>query len=163
MDPSTGRDLVETLLKARYEFVNAATGALMTWWVSSVAFSATLISQVWTKRGQIKARSTVWGLFALGTALFGSIIVFGIGSTLYIARLERDTARMIDTVQSGARGDLLEFEWMYFGVIAGTSTFLVAMLVWWALLYSIRQTIMKVKLPSAPNPPSSEPDSHQCA
>jgi hypothetical protein len=152
MEPTAGHNLLESLLKARYEFVNAAVGALMTWWVSSVAFSATLISQVWTKRGQIKSGATAWWLLALGTALFGSIIVFGIGSALYLARLESDTVEMIASFHQGAYRNLLEFQWVRFGVVAGTSTFFITMLAWWALLYSILRNLARGSPKSAPNP-----------
>jgi hypothetical protein len=134
MDPLS---VTEDLLKARYEFLNTATAALMTWWVSSVAFSAALISQVWSKRDRFTSVATVWWVMVLGTSLFGSIVTFGFGSVVYVNKLQEDTRGMIVSLQSGARPSLLEFVWLRFSILAGTSSFILAMLAWLALCYSI--------------------------
>ena len=132
-----GTPVTEALLKARYDFVNTACIAMMTWWVSSVAFSGALISQTWAKRDRISSTATARWLIALGTGLFGSIVIFGIGSAFYVTKLESDTHVIAHLIQPNAEVSGLEFTWLRFGIVIGTTSFAIALLAWWALGYSI--------------------------
>src|SRR5262249_6754130 len=82
-----------------------------------------------------------WWLVILGGVLFGSIVTFGIGSAAYTIKLENDTRSLIAGLDPSAKFSNLEFAWLRFGIIAGTSSFVLAMFAWLALGTSILRNL----------------------
>ena len=127
---------VETLLSKKFESLHTFFSAGMTWWVSAVVFSGTIVLGTFIKQGtiielyknDIVSGLQLFFLFCLIAFFLFSIVVYGLWCVYSVMSLHRETKALFE--DAGKLVQTSEFLAVQVGYCLGTSSFVLIFLTW---------------------------------
>jgi hypothetical protein len=135
-NPSTS---FEVILEAKLNFVSSLAYTLMFWWASSVAFCGSLIAAVWIRRDDLRSFHELYLFCAVVWIFIFTIAIFGCIMIPYTYKLKKEAIFLIRKIPGCEGLRLPEFDIITTGLIAGSSSFVFALIVWcgiWRLYFS---------------------------
>jgi hypothetical protein len=112
----------------------------MLWWVSSVVFSASILSTIWLKGDEIKRSPWLNSFGAVITCLFLSMLVFGGWTVAASYQIQQEVTAILTRMGEKQHHSVPLFRALMVGVGIGSTSFLLALLVWLKMWISLRRT-----------------------
>lgn len=131
-------DHLIALLQKKLDFVATLANIGMTWWVSSVVFCGSILAAVWVYRKEVASSPLFVWLAAGLTYFFISIVVFGVFIVCVVNHLETEAHQILSYLKFNESFSFIEFATVRYGMVIGTTSFVVVTVAWVGLCVSIR-------------------------
>ena len=125
---------LQFLLEKKLASLQLVATLCMSWWISSVAFCATILAAVWLQREQIVKSGILLPLGLILSVFFAGVFIFGVVMLRYRRRLREEMSKLAAGDEVNFSNELSTFRW---AMAIGTGSFFFILLVWlffWCLL-----------------------------
>lgn len=142
-----GDEIITLLLQEKLSFLNTVSNSYMLWWVSSIIFCGSVLSSVWIKREELTkiSRKYLKIFFSLINVLLCTIIVFGITGIIGLSIIKNEFFSIMSSVQTQIVIKYSEFSLIQIGIGIGTSSFIIALIIWNSIYIDIKKIRSKTK------------------